>query len=250
MLKRDQETKIVDYIKVIFDKKWLILGTIIVSISFVFILNISKKQYRGFSILEIGNMYFFEEGMSKIFIPVTTTELKEKINQRVYDDLISKEVNIKKISRITVVTGQEGSNIIKIYVTANDPIEGKKYLKKLEEAVVFDSNEKLSKNENYLKSEIEKGINKLSIIETNPNIKDLQFLYSEILAQINKNENALNNIRLARVLKSEQGEKLPFDRTTMLLMIIVGLFFGLIIGVFISFIVDFWQQNKKEILGK
>jgi len=119
----EQEIDLVDYIKVIMKRKWVIIG---ITIGAIIIAGISTlllpKTYKVSAILEIGQI--------STFVPETSIQLQEKLNRGSYNELLREKLNITSIPGIEV-SAPNGTNLVVMETITKNPQEGTKVLEAL-----------------------------------------------------------------------------------------------------------------------
>lgn len=250
----EEEINLVDYIKVLFKQKWVILGIITVFIIGAAIFSfISPDTYQGTGVLEIGNMDIYSKGTFSSFTPETFSVVKTKIENGVYDFLNKEDLKPKKgnIQEIEVLLPKDEKDIDKIKtvtikVQALEPDIGKQYVEGLLNTIAKEHNKEFSKKEKYFKSLISREKQKLSALEKNPNLSALQYLYVEHSSKIDDAEASLSSIEKTKFL--EISDEFSQSKSSLILNLVLGFILGLFFGVVSAFLREFWQKNKKEIL--
>lgn len=248
----EEEINLVDYIKAIYRQRVFILVIILVFLFAGLILYFSKeaKRYSGKGILEVGNMEVCQRGICNKFIPEPISVLKSKIENRAYDSEIKKE-DIKGVEGVEVILPEDQKDlekvrILTIKVKTTNQKTGKNYLENLLNAIVTSHNKKFQKKENYLKDLINTETAKIKAIEKDKNLLSLQYLYSEHLSNINDAKLSLANIERTKII--EISDKFNLEKKNFIIYFVTSLFLGIFVSIFLAFLRDFWQRNKKEII--
>ena len=245
----EQEINLVDFVRVLFKKKLLILFVVgvffILGIVFSLVL---FKGYEGSVVFEIGKMEVFNEGTFITFLPETTSQVKQKINSRVYDDLIESKVEIDEIEDVEAFISEEAkdSNIVTVRIKSKDSVEGVKYLGELGRIILSQHEIDFKKKESSFKTIVSREKAKLAALEKNKDLSSLQYLYVEHLSKIDEAQMSLNSIQRTKIVRPAP-EELSYENN-LYLNVILSIFIGLFFGVIFAFVLDFWQRNKKEIL--
>lgn len=248
----EEEISLVDYIKVIYRQRIFILIIILIFLAGGLILYFLKeaKTYSGEGILEIGYMEICQKGNCKRFVPESVSVLKSKIENRAYDSEI-KNQETKKIKGAEVILPElqkdlEKVRILRVQVKAEDPKVGREYLNELFNTIVASHNKEFQKKENYLNNLIETETAKIKAIEKDKNLTALQYLYSEHLSNINDAKFSLASIERTKII--EVCEKFNIEKKNFVIYFASSFFLGIFFSIFLAFLRDFWQRNKKDIL--
>ncbi len=243
----EKEIGLIDYIKVLFKQKWVILGvTFVFGVLSVIAVLQKKDSYKGSVVLEIGRMYVFQKGNLSLLNSESASQIKDKVEKRGYDSLIKENINFGNIFKIEASSNKE-NNILEIQVIGSNKDDVLNYLKSLSSVIVSENNNIFRLNKNYLENEIKQEREKIASLEKDVNLPSLQSLYNEHLLRLNDLETSLNSIKESSVIKEPF---LGIFYTSRVITLISGILLGLFFGVILAFVVDFWQKNKKEILGK
>lgn len=246
----EEEINLVDYARVFVKQKWLILSVIVVVVLFAAILPLFlQKFYVGYSALEIGRMYTLDKnGQPTIFVPETPKQIQEKVNEGLYNNSSAENVDPNSIIGVSASVENERSNIVRITVKTTNSEEGNKYLESLNKLLVSQNAENFVKIKDYLEKEISNEKSSNVALGNSGNLSNLQYLYTENLANIDKMEFLLNNIKEPTIIKTSAMVK--SSKANFSINIITGLILGIIFGTIAAFIREFWQKNKKELLRK
>lgn len=250
----EEEINLVDYIKVIYRQRWFILVVIILFLVVALVFSFKKggKVYEGKGVFEIGKMDIYQKENFQTFIPENPTRIKIKIESRAYDPLIrEKDLQKEKIKGVELELPSDLKDIdrlsvLTIKVQSTDKKEGEKYLKALLGAIVSYHNQEFARKENYFKNLIKEESAKILSLEKSQNISVLQYLYVEHLSNINDAKLSLSSIERTKILEVSGFSEV--SGTKIILNTAIGLVLGVFVGVFLAFLRDFWQRNKKEIL--
>ena len=116
----EEEINLMDYIKVILKRKWLILKIIVGAIIVVGILSLVMPKYKVDTILEVG---VTEDTLE------APNQLVEKLKNGNYNEAIKTKLNIKKLPKIGV-SNPKDTKLIIISITSSNPEQAKKILNK------------------------------------------------------------------------------------------------------------------------
>lgn len=244
----EDEINLVNYIKVIFKQKWLILIIALLALVFGIIFGMRDgKQYKDDLVLQIGQMRIYKDGLPSTFTPEDAFQIKEKVENNLYNESLG-GVDTSKITEVEVIVSQDKttnkqSDILIINATSSDPKELKLYLEKLGDTIVNEHKKEFKKQENYLNEIISTEEDKLEALDRNPNLPALQYLYVEDLSRIDDAEMSLNSIDRTVILRQPSEKVLP-QKNNYLIKALMFLVAGLFLGVIVAFIKEFFEKNK------
>jgi len=243
----EQEIDLVDYIKVIMKRKWVIIGITIGAIIIAGILTFfSPKAYKVSAILEIGQIDIGRASASSriiTFIPETPTELQEKIQQGTYDKILKEKSGIENIPKIEVSVPKD-TNLITMEIESYNSQEDKKILETLA-SIIIENHAKLFKEQkDFIQEKIKKEELKISILEKSKSLPELQYLYVEHLSRIDELKNNLATATETQLIKSPSEN--PISKSILINIIITGLL-GIFIGFLLAFFQEFLEKNKERL---
>jgi uncharacterized protein involved in exopolysaccharide biosynthesis len=240
-----EEINLLDFIKVFFRRKWIIIGVAlgIIGLS-VFSALTAPKEYSGSIMIETGRMSIFRNGTSYAFVPESIVGMQEKINNGLYTDYFEKDVDAGKISKVEAFFSKENkeTNLLSIMVTSSDSEEGLKYLQELQKVIVSQNKLALNKKVAYLNKTIAMEKARADALEKSPNLTSLQYVYIDHLNAIEEARMSINTAEPASVAKSAP-EKLS-SKSNLKMNVFVSVVLGLLLGTAVAFVIDFWQSNK------
>ena len=264
----EEEINLMDYIKVILKRKWLILKITVGVIIVVGILSLVMPRYKVDTILEVGLM---EE-----FIPEPPNQLVEKIENGNYNEAIKTKLNIEKLPKIKTSSPKD-TRLVVISITSSNPEQAKKILEELENLILKEHQEKFNIQKKILLDSKKRIENKISSLENEKKILEekvnyftnlmatspsptYQFLLTEAKEnlekkkseiesqhlQLNALERKLNSYQATRVIKAPT---IPLTPTGpgLGVNIIIGLVLGLFAGIFSAFAIEWWEKEKSNL---
>ena len=157
----DEEINLVDYIRVILKRKWLILAICLGSAIVVGILSfLAPKVYKIETVLEVSTI-----GGEAIELP---GQAIEEINGSIYRDSIKTRLNIPDLKFPKIKpTNPTGTNLLKIEAESSDPQTAKKILEEMIDLVLRDQKEKIKDKKEVLEKNIELSENNIEILKRN-----------------------------------------------------------------------------------
>ena len=243
----EQEIELVDYLRVIIKRKWIIVGITIGAIIVAGILTfLSPKTYKISAILEIGQINIggvSASGKIITFSPETPIELQEKIQRGTYDNLLKEKSGIKNLPKIEI-SAPKDTNFIVMEVESRNFEEGKKILETLADIIIENHSKLLKEQKDFIQEEIKKEEFKVSILEKSKSLPELQYLYVEHLSRIDELKNNLATATETQLIKSPSEN--PISKSILMNVIIAGLL-GIFIGFLLAFFQEFLEKNKERL---
>jgi len=234
----NDEIDLVDYIRVILKRKWVIvlitLGAMIVTGILSYFL---PKSYKISAILEIGKI--------GDFTPETSSQLQEKINQGSYNEFLKEKIGLTNIPEIEA-SALKDTNLIIIETTTKNLKKGEELLRTLSDIIVEEHGKLISKQKKIIQEEIKKEELKLSILEKSKNLPELQYLYVEHLSRIDELKNTISTAVPTRLIKAPTGVS---TSQNILFNIIIAGVLGIFIGTLSAFFQEFLEKNKERLKG-
>jgi len=262
----EEEINLMDYIKVILKRKWLILKIVLATTIGVVILTLLIPKYKVDTILEVGAIE--EEATLE-----SPNQLAEKIKNGSYNEAIKTKLNIEKLPKIKVSSPKD-TRLVVISITSSNPEQAKKILEELENLILKEHQEKFNIQKKILLDNKKRIENKISSLEnekkileekvnyftnlmaTNPTFT-YQFLLTEAkenlekkkseienqYLQLNDLEQKLNSYKPTRVIKTPTIPTTPTG-PGLGVNIIIGLILGLFVGIFSAFAIEWWEKEN------
>jgi uncharacterized protein involved in exopolysaccharide biosynthesis len=235
-MNNDDEINLVDYIKVIIKRKWVIIGITIGAMIIAGILSwTTPKTYEISAVLEIGEI--------GSFVPETPTQLQEKISQGSYDEVLKKRLKMESIPEIEATTPKD-TDLLIIETNIKEPQKNKKVLEELANIIIEEHKVKLDEQKSFLEEEIKKEEAKITALERGKNLSELQYLYIQHLSRIDNLKNDLERATPTQLIKSPSE---TLSQRSILINVIIALVLGLFIGILVAFFQEFWEKNKEEL---
>lgn len=241
----EEEINLIDYIKVLFKRKKVILITFLIALLIGIIFGVFGSVKRNY------NEFFVLIKIGKIgdFIPETPIELQRKIEQHSYNKLLKEKLKLSDDPSIEAQIFPETSLVLIKTKTKNS--EGKKILKELVDIILIKHKEKTDKMKNFLKKRIEYEEQKIATILKNiaeeRDIFPYQYLYTDYLSKIDQMKYDLDIAEDTEVITS-YSEQINIISKSAINVIVAGIL-GIFLGVFLAFLQEFWEKNKKILRG-
>lgn len=239
----EEKIDLVDYIRVILKRKWIIIGvtigTLIIGGIFTFF---SPRNYVVSTVIEIGKI---ERGRitRPNFVDLEgPVQVQEKINQGSYNVIISEKSSLAGIPSIEGSVPKD-TNLVVIETKTRDPENGKKVLKALTDIIIEEHEQILKEHKDLISSEIKKEELKLTILEKSKDLPELQYLYAEHLSLIDDLKNTLLKSVSTQVIKQPSASH---SQNITMNIVIAGIL-GLFIGILMVFFQDFLEKNKERL---
>lgn len=275
-MENEEEINLMDYIKVILKRKWLILeitfGAVIIAgiLSFV-----GPTTYKIDTILEVGHKTDIISGVKQIeeFIPEAPDQLVEKIKNNSYGGKIRTKLNISEKEYPEIeVSNPEDTRLIIISIKSSNIEGAKKVLEELESLILGEHQEKFNLQKNILLGSKKRIENKISSLENERKILEEkvdyftnlmtynpsptnQFFSTDVREKLEKKNSEIENeyirlntlkqklisYELTRIIK--EPSSILVDPKP-LLNIIIALILGLFIGTLLAFCAEWWQKER------
>ena len=259
-----EEINLIDYIKVILKRKWLILKITVGVVIAVGILSAVMPRYKVDTILEIGVTENILESPEQIV---------EKIKNGNYNEAVKKKLNIEKLPKIDVFN-PKNTKLVIISITSSNPEQAKKILEELENLILKEHQEKFNLQKKILLENKKRIKNKISCLENEKkileeevnyftNLMTTNSIYHLLLTEtkeklekkkleienqylkLNALEQKLNSYQPTRIIKAPAIPSSPAG-PGLGVNIIIGLILGLFGGVFLAFVIEWWEREKKN----
>jgi len=232
------EIDLMDYMKVIIRKKWLILGVflgvIIVAGVFSYLI---PKVYKIDTVLEIGIF-----GGSPIENPI---QVVGELNAGSYKITAMKDLGISEKDYPEIKTTIPGdTNLIIIEIESNNAERAKSVLEEVNKLILADQDKKLNKMEAGAEGEMEEIQKELTLVETqkvyaDQSISGLQLAISDL-------KQKLNTTKATEVVKPPTISEIPISPRP-LLNIAIAAVLGLFLGIFVAFIKEWWEKSSRKL---
>ncbi len=235
MSTNDDEINLIDYIKVVIKRKWLILGITLTAVLIAGIASmVSPKNYEVSTTLQIGNTTDILE---------STAQVAEKIKSNAYKNLLEEKLNIENLPEIKTETPQN-TNFVSIIIETDNPEQAKQILDEINSLILLEHQEIFNKRESQIKENIKEIQDELTLLETkkeySEGIAELRIRLSDLKSALNVFQQPTKVIKAPIVLKNPSGSNL-------ILNIVIAIVLGLFIGVLVAFIKEWWENAKKEL---
>ncbi|MGB4253519.1 MAG: Wzz/FepE/Etk N-terminal domain-containing protein [Minisyncoccales bacterium] len=234
MSTNDDEINLIDYIKVVIKRKWLILGITLTAVLIAGIASmVSPKNYEVSTTLQIGNTTDILE---------STAQVAEKIKSNAYKNLLEEKLNIENLPEIKTETPQN-TNFVSIIIETDNPEQAKQILDEINSLILLEHQEIFNKRESQIKENIKEIQDELTLLETK---KEYSEGIAELRIKLSDLKSALNVFQPTKVIKAPIVPKNP-SGSNLILNIVIAIVLGLFIGVLVAFIKEWWENAKKEL---
>jgi capsular polysaccharide biosynthesis protein len=234
MSTNDDEINLIDYIKVVIKRKWLILGITLTAVLIAGIASmVSPKNYEVSTTLQIGNTTDILE---------STAQVAEKIKSNAYKNLLEEKLNIENLPEIKTETPQN-TNFVSIIIETDNPEQAKQILDEINSLILLEHQEIFNKRESQIKENIKEIQDELTLLETK---KEYSEGIAELRIRLSDLKSALNVFQPTKVIKAPIVPKNP-SGSNLILNIVIAIVLGLFIGVLVAFIKEWWENAKKEL---
>ncbi len=151
----EDEIDLMDYVKIILKRKYLIFGIFFLSILCAGIFSfMSPKIYEIDAILEIGNIK--DEKTQEIQLVELPIQLVEKINSDVYGDEIRNKLQISETEYPEIKTeNPKNTNLIQLTIKSSDIEKSKNVLQEINELIFTEHQEIINNKKELLEKNIE-----------------------------------------------------------------------------------------------
>ena len=223
------EIDLMDYIKVLVKRKWLILiiflAAVIVAGIFSFY---SPKIYKIDTFLEIGRI-----GGQAIGVPMQMIEapgqVMEKINNGVYGEYPGIKVN-----------NPQNTSLITMEMLSKEPRKAKANLEEINNNILTEHTNKINLNKNILEKEIDELQENINFLISKE--QETATLYLTII-NLRKEIEALQP---TKIVKSPTISEKPVKPRSALNIAVAGVL-GIFIGIFLAFGKEWWEKNKARL---
>lgn len=234
MSTNDDEINLIDYIKVVIKRKWLILGITLAAALIAGMISITlPKTYEVTTTLKVGNTTDLLEN---------TTQVAEKIKSNVYKDLLEEKLNIENLPEIKTETPQN-TNFVSIIIETDKPEQAKQILDEINSLILLEHQEIFNKRESQIKENIKEIQDELTLLETKKEYSDG---IAELRIELSNLKGQLNTFQPTKVIKAPVVPKNP-SGSNLVLNVVIAIVLGLFIGILVAFIKEWWENAKKEL---
>jgi uncharacterized protein involved in exopolysaccharide biosynthesis len=233
-----EEIDLMDYVKVLFERKWLILvvffGAAIVAGIFSFI---SPRVYQVNTVLEIGKID--SELLEQ------PAQLIEKIKGDVYKSFIQGKLNVseEKYPQIKAENPKD-TNLIKIEIESERPELAKNILTEINNLILKEHQEQFEKRKSKIEENIKEIQSELTLLEKQKVYSDEGI--SQLQITILNLKEKINNAEPTKVINPPTISPNPIRPKPVLNIVIAGIL-GIFIGVFLAFFQEWWEKNKLKL---
>jgi len=233
----EEEIDLMDYLKVILKRKWLIFEVFLVAVIIAGVFSfISPKVYQVNTVLEIGKID--SELLEQ------PAQLIEKIKGDVYKSFIQEKLNVseEKYPQIKAENPKDTS-LIKIEIESERPELAKNILTEINNLILKEHQEQFEKRKSKIEENIKEIQNKLALLEkekssSGEGISQLQ------IALLNLKEK-LDNMESTKVVNPPTISPNPIRPKPVLNIVIAGIL-GIFIGTFLAFFQEWWEKSNKN----
>ena len=264
---QEEEINLIDYIKIILKRKWLILKITVGVMIVVGALSLVMQKYKVDTILEVGITEDILESPNQIV---------EKIKNGNYNEVIKRKLNIEKLPKIEVSTPKD-TRLVIISIKSSNPEQAKKILEELENLILKEHQEKFDSQKKILLENKKRIENKISYLENEKKILEekvnyftnlmasspsptYQFLLTETKEKLEKKkleiesqylelntlEQKLNSYQATRVIKAPTLPASPVE-PGIGVKVTIGLIVGLLGGIFLAFVIEWWEKERSHL---
>ena len=246
-----EEIDLMNDIRIILKRKWLILGLFLVGVVGAGIITrFLPTKYQSETSLEIGQISGLVGAVSERKLIESPPQLVEKIKSGFYGNY----------SGIETINPQN-TDIVRIEVTTKDPENAKKILENINNSILAEHNNKINSQKEILEKNLEKNqkdidflIEKIqkdisSLIYKDQQIASLQAeIYSlrrELQLENDKLQSKLQDFQPTQII---QEPSTPLEkRPNLILSLVFGGILGIFLGVIFIFGKEWWDKNKAKL---
>jgi len=270
-----EEIDLMDYVKVILKRKWLILILVLVTVIVASVFSFyTPKVYKIDTAIEIGTI---AREMVREMIE-EPAHLEEKIDSDIYVILIGGKLGISenKYPKIKTIH-PKNTRLITAEVESSNPELDKNILEEINNLILEDHQGKIKVKKELLEKDIERLKTKITSIEEEKKILEakielLEKIPSEeqtlafqfalfftneklemekqeienLYLQINSLKRSLGDIQPTKIVKIPTISEKPIKPKILLNIIIAGVL-GIFIGIFLAFFQEWWKKNKGKV---
>lgn len=263
-----EEVSLIDYIRVLVERKWTIIGIFIIMIALAIGVSVySPKEYKGEMALEIGEI---EEDLIE-----EPQQLKSKIESGYYDSLITANSDIKNVPSFQV-SNPNKTSVVSVLAKSTDRENLEKGLKGLativekqhkdkfedQREILVDTKERINNKIENLKEEkkvVEDKIEQLRNSQSKEQSSEKEYLLTEAKKELESKKRVIEEQHLElNEIKKELEKAHPttvlndsssasVTRVGLVVNVVIGGIIGLFLGVLVAFFRDFWEKNKDEL---
>ena len=259
---QNDEINLMDYIKVIIKRKKIIAGIFIICVAVTAAISFQMpKVYQIDSTVRIGTI-----GGSLLSVEEITEKAKNRNLLKSIILEIDKNITVENLKKAVKIENIKGTNFLKVQMESAEPDIAIDILNKIESKLVSDVNIFYEKNIALAKERIQevhvrKGNVSKQIEMLNQKIADNKIgpdypliqntltNYETICSGLSAAEYSLKKNLLSaknfKVIESPAKSINPI-KPNKRKMVIMSAILGLILGVFIVFLMEFWQKSKED----
>lgn len=276
---KNEEVSLTEFIRVLLKRKNIVLNVTLIALIIAGIYSfISPKIYRISTLLEIGSINKSNDLRNSSSLIESPEQIVEKIKNDVYGIEIRKRVNIsEKEFPIMKADSIKDTSLVMIEIKSDKTDFAKKILEQVDDLIMSDHQEEIKVKKELINQDIERitekikgseeeknnleakvdAIQKVSIIQQDPGTQFALFDSKEKLAkkkqeienlyiEINSLKASLDNIKPTIVIRAPIVPDKPIN-PGIALNIILASIFGILVGFFVVFSKEWFEQNKKDI---
>ena len=243
----NDEINLMDYIKVIIKRKKLIIGIFIICVVATTIVSFRMpKVYQIDSTARIGSIGGSLFSVGEMIEKTKNRNLLQSVIQG-----IDTNITVESLKKAVKIEKVEGTNFLKVQMESVEPGIAIDILNKIESKLVLDGNEFYEKNITLINERIQElharkeNVSKQIKMLNQNTLTNYETIYSELSAaeySLKKNLLLANNFKIIESPSKSMNPIKPNKRQ----MITISAILGLILGLFIAFIVEFWQKSKED----
>ena len=265
------EIDLMDYVKVLIKRKWLILviffGAAIVAGVFSFLM---PKVYKIDALLEIGQMVEKRETVE------APRQVVEKIEGDVYGIFVREKLEIPKTEYPKIkAENPKDTRLIMLMIESAKPEDAKNILEEINNLILAEHQEKIKVKRELIEKDIERikikvasfqeekknleakveALQKVlpyqetpgsqfALFDTKEKLEAKKQEIENLYLQINSLERSLEDIQSTKIVKSPTISEKPVKPRPALNIVIAGVL-GLFIGIFLAFGKEWWEKSQK-----
>jgi len=245
--------KLINYIRILLRRKFFLLGIILVTIGAVGIVSqIGPRIFTVETVIQIGQI----EGQN-VELPA---QIVEKINDRTYSDSVALQLNVS-VRQLPEINAKyiDNTELIRISADVQNIDNGKEILNALSTGIIKDHQITISERRDFLEKEIAqftkrqqiaenafgKGLNSTGMTESAQFLimNSIQSRIDSLQDRINADRKALYGTVDTQIIKAPTDSSAPSSPRLPTIIILAGIF-GLIFGIFIILVREWWDSSK------
>jgi len=157
--KEDGQINLIDYLRVVIRRKWLIFTVFLLAIIGASLFSFLKpKVYKTETVLEIGTV-----GGSIIENP---SQIIGRVNENIYSAVVEKKLGIKEWQYPKIkISNPNGTNLIVMEIQSSNPPPMKSILEEINNSIILDHEGKIKLQRDLIESNIKTDEKKLKLVE-------------------------------------------------------------------------------------